>query len=349
MIKPEFENTPDTEFVPLKEGIDSVFHGKYEINKLGQIKTLKTNKITSVYYNRHGKIPVKSFRVGNRKESYPVHLLVAKTFLIKEEGKPEVDHINRDTLDFRLINLRWVSRKENLENRKPLQSNKYIIYQKLDDNGDLIEELSSSEIKSSKMNYINKSIIDNKKAYGFFWKRIDLELEDYIKKHNLDLTKEVFIQIPGDPSKRQISSNGIILEYGWIYSIGWGDIGGYRKTSINKHPKYIHRLVYDLFSGDKLASSDYIDHIDTDPQNNCLNNLKKVNQGENMNNPITVSKFSKPVLKYSLDGEFLEEFPSLAKACEGMGLRRENNCIRLCCEGKLSKSHGYIWKFKTTI
>ena len=47
-----------------------------------------------------------------------------------------------------------------------------------------------------------------------------------------------------------------------------------------------------------------------------------------------------------LDGELLEEFSSLTKACESMGLSRENNCIKLCCEGKLSKSHGYIWKFK---
>ena len=95
-----------------------------------------------------------------------------------------------------------------------------------------------------------------------------------------------------------------------------------------------------------MSSSDYIDHVDTDPQNNCLNNLKKVNQRENMNNPITINKLSKSVLKYSLDGELLEEFSSLTKACESMGLSRENNCIKLCCEGKLSKSHGYIWKFK---
>ena len=32
MIK-KYKNLPDTEFVPLKEGIDPVFWGKYEINK----------------------------------------------------------------------------------------------------------------------------------------------------------------------------------------------------------------------------------------------------------------------------------------------------------------------------
>ena len=56
-----------------------------------------------------------------------------------------------------------------------------------------------------------------------------------------------------------------------------------------------------------------------------------VNQKENMNNPETISKISKPVLKYTLDGDFLEEFSSLTKACENIGISRDNNCIRLCC------------------
>lgn len=32
MIKPEYKDIPDTEFVPLKEGVDPVFWSKYEIN-----------------------------------------------------------------------------------------------------------------------------------------------------------------------------------------------------------------------------------------------------------------------------------------------------------------------------
>ena len=33
MVKEKYKDIPDTEFVPLKEGIDPVFWGKYEINK----------------------------------------------------------------------------------------------------------------------------------------------------------------------------------------------------------------------------------------------------------------------------------------------------------------------------
>ena len=71
MIKEEYKNLKDTEFVLLIEGIDPVFFGKYEINKLGEIKTLKSGIITKTYYNRHNKIPIKSFRVGKIKKIVP--------------------------------------------------------------------------------------------------------------------------------------------------------------------------------------------------------------------------------------------------------------------------------------
>ena len=38
MIKEKYRDIPDDEFVPLEEGIDPAFLGKYEINKLGQIR-----------------------------------------------------------------------------------------------------------------------------------------------------------------------------------------------------------------------------------------------------------------------------------------------------------------------
>lgn len=45
-----------------------------------------------------------------------VHRLLALTFLENSEDKPLVDHINRNTEDNAIQNLRWVTRSENARN-----------------------------------------------------------------------------------------------------------------------------------------------------------------------------------------------------------------------------------------
>lgn len=55
-------------------------------------------------------------RVGIRGKNYQVHRLVAETFIPNPENKPTVDHINRVRDDNRVKNLRWATRKEQVEN-----------------------------------------------------------------------------------------------------------------------------------------------------------------------------------------------------------------------------------------
>lgn len=46
------------------------------------------------------------------------------TFIPNTENKPEVDHINRNSLDDRAINLRWADRSEQTINRGVQKNNK---------------------------------------------------------------------------------------------------------------------------------------------------------------------------------------------------------------------------------
>lgn len=52
----------------------------------------------------------------NGKTTYLVHRLVAECFIPNPEGKPTVDHINRDSTDNRVSNLRWATYREQVEN-----------------------------------------------------------------------------------------------------------------------------------------------------------------------------------------------------------------------------------------
>lgn len=79
-----------------------------------------------VYLPQSGKHPA-HWTFGNKRKDgycrvriagklYLVHRLVAETFLPNPENKPFVDHINRNTSQNFVGNLRWVSHSENMRN-----------------------------------------------------------------------------------------------------------------------------------------------------------------------------------------------------------------------------------------
>lgn len=55
-------------------------------------------------------------RIGVRGHLYPIHRLVAQAFIPNPKNKPQVDHINRNKIDNRVENLRWVTKSENARN-----------------------------------------------------------------------------------------------------------------------------------------------------------------------------------------------------------------------------------------
>ncbi len=107
-----------------------------------------------------------------------------------------------------------------------------------------------------------------------------------------------------------------------------------------------------------------IDHINTDPTDNRVGNLRWVTHKENSNNPITLSnmsnarkgkpglkgdknKYSKKVLQFDLEGNFIKEWDCLHQIEETIGLSHIQ--VSRCCRGKYKTSGGYIWKFKKEV
>jgi hypothetical protein len=87
-------------------------HPAYEVSNTGQVrrgeKVLKATNTTGYWVIRVCNEGVAS--------SLYVHRLIALAFIPNPENKEMIDHINRNKLDNRIENLRWVSRSENIIN-----------------------------------------------------------------------------------------------------------------------------------------------------------------------------------------------------------------------------------------
>lgn len=64
----------------------------------------------------------------------------------------------------------------------------------------------------------------------------------------------------------------------------------YRKVRVGKiHSVLAHKLVYEVCTGVEIKDCQEIDHIDNNPSNNRLDNLRVVDtHAENMHNPLTI-------------------------------------------------------------
>lgn len=121
----------------------------------------------------------------------------------------------------------------------------------------------------------------------------------------------------------------------------------------------VHRLVAETYIDNPL-NKPCVDHIDGNPFNNHVDNLRWVTHSENNNNPITKQRKSKSASKPMMgkfgannhlskavlmlkNGVVIKEYQSINLA-ERDGFN--NSLIVRCCKGLRKKHKGYEWKYK---
>jgi hypothetical protein len=97
------------------------FEKLYAIEEDGKIWSYRRNKYLKLGIGTNGYYIVK-LQVDTEKKTIDLHRLLALTYIPNPENKLCIDHINRNRLDNRIENLRWVTKQENSENRS-LQKN----------------------------------------------------------------------------------------------------------------------------------------------------------------------------------------------------------------------------------
>lgn len=122
---------------------------------------------------------------------------------------------------------------------------------------------------------------------------------------------------------------------------------GYLAFKIGGKHLSLHRILAEAFIPNPDNKPE-VDHIDRNPLNNNLSNLRwsdRVEQNNNRDLSNMVERYSKPVLQYK-NGVLVKEWSSIAEAKRN-GFA--DSCICKCCKGERTKHKGYNWKYKERV
>ena len=122
---------------------------------------------------------------------------------------------------------------------------------------------------------------------------------------------------------------------------GYFRVGLQKNSQANKLS--VHRLVYETFVGE-IPPGYEVDHINGVRDDNSYKNLRLVTRSENMYNAMANGHSGQvPVLQFTMDGDFIQEFPTIQAAADAVGVTHAAIRSALNHGGR---SGGFRWKKK---
>lgn len=92
----------------------SGYEGLYAVTSLGRVWSYRKNRWLKPWTDAGGYLKVSLYKQGH--ETNPsLHRLIGLTFIENPENKPQINHINGIKTDCRVVNLEWVTGRENLQ------------------------------------------------------------------------------------------------------------------------------------------------------------------------------------------------------------------------------------------
>ena len=325
-------------------------YDKYWVNKKGKIYKLGVKNPMKSYVDgkNYHKIRLTPF-IGKRVNKL-VHVLVAQYYLPNPNNLPTVNHKNGNKLDNRVENLEWMSHSDQRKHAIKIGLVKFtnkraVIGFNVNDKGEkIIVERFDSLAEGHKKDYnrdgIWRAINGVRKTYkGLIW-----------EYENKNISEDNFVE--GEIWKKINGfQNYKISNMGRIYNIVTDsfrkltpDNSGYIRIKLQEQRFYVHILVAQHFIENDNTTKNRVNHKNGNKSDNRVENLEWVTQSENVKHAHDTGLNStiKPVIQYSIEGDFIKEYPSISEA------KKVNNIhsgISEACKNRGSICGGFLWSF----
>ena len=157
--------------------------------------------------------------------------------------------------------------------------------------------------------------------------------------------------------RQKSNTNGAFVYHGKVLTPMIDSRGYYFVRLFDKNHcarnRLLHRLVAQAFIPNP-HNYPCINHKDENKKNPAADNLEwcTIKYNRNYGNAILKTKIkckginSKPVLQYSLSGDFIKSFPSMTIACQEIGVSDGCAGIVKSCKSKNLYAYGYYWRYK---
>lgn len=157
--------------------------------------------------------------------------------------------------------------------------------------------LGESQAIVGKRKYDNGVSKEKTGVYELTGRNQHLRFAEEIAKPEEDETNDVEWRQIAEAPNYSVSNTGLVKHTRLDRLLTGYNRNGYLQVTIKKDGVGIARLVHRLVASAFIANDDpvnriYVDHIDTDPRNNLVSNLRWVTPKENMNNELTRQNIS---------------------------------------------------------
>ena len=160
------------------------YEGKYQVSNLGNVKSLKRDKVMSPIVRRHGYFGVQLYDGKGKQKTYSIHRLVAQTFIDNPNNYAEVNHKDENKTNNCVDNLEWCTHKQNArygtrgkrigeKHTNNTWHSKRVAQHTLE--GELIQEFPSLAQVKRELGFAQSAICNCARgkiymAYGYTWK-----------------------------------------------------------------------------------------------------------------------------------------------------------------------------------